>query len=132
MAQEPYYGWPEPSAVKAYTVEARDEAKWKAAGLRDPQDFAEGGECGKSVKCYAQREYADDKCEGLWFCAEVEKNDDGTEFLVVYKGSFGEYNSIGNESYTHALVFNDREAFDNKVASLNAEPEMRDGSCPWQ
>jgi hypothetical protein len=105
---------------------AFDHADWNAYGLADYSDYAD------KTTDIRQRELGD--CTtGTWFYIPDKPlivKDQGT-FRVIYSGTWGNYNSPGADSYTHAVLYDtddadDMEQFEKDKAELESAPEWAD------
>jgi hypothetical protein len=96
-----------------FTFTASDYKTWESEGLKDFDDFAE------CVEYVNQSEYGDGQLEGEWYYG-----DDDT--LVIYSGSFGNYNSPGATHFTQAEKFATEEEYKEELAKWEATPEYID------
>lgn len=78
---------------------------------------------------YNQKDIGD-TTEGSWFVIIEEPHvvPEQGSFLIIYSGSFGNYNSPGAETYTYADLYDvndevDMRLFRKNKASLEAKPE---------
>jgi hypothetical protein len=97
---------------------AFNHKKWAEAGLREYGDFAE------CVEFTNQYELGDGQLEGDWYYCDDEN-------MVIYTGTFGNYNAPGADSYTNADKYDATEQaeYDAEKARLEAMPEY-DPSTP--
>ncbi len=99
---------------------AFDHRDWDAAGLEDYGDFSD------MVEYVNQREDGYDSLRGEWFYIPDEPMPNGDR--VIYWGTFGNYNSPGASSYTHAEVYevddeDEKRKFDTDVELWHSMPE---------
>lgn len=95
------------------TICAFDHKEWKEAGLKDYCEFS-------YRTTYCNQKTFGDTTEGEWWYADPEK-------LVIYSGSWGNYNSPGADSYTYAEIFDDPKEFEEAVAAWAEQEEWLSG-----
>lgn len=89
---------------------AFNHSEWEANGLKDFCLFSD------AIEYVNQKEYGDGQLEGEWYYADEDK-------LTVYWGTFGNDNSPGASSYTHAEIYTDKAEFDCVVSMWKSQPE---------
>lgn len=103
----------------AFTVTAFNHHEWQHLGLADYGDFADQvSECNVGEDAFSGF--------GEWFYVPDEPlpNND----RVIYFGSWGNDNSPGASSYTHAEIFNmdapdDAAEYEKRVKDRESQPE---------
>lgn len=101
--------------MSSTTYNAFRHKEWKAAGLKNYEDFAD------MVEYVNQSpDYGDSLCGEWWYEDE--------ETLTIYSGSFGNDHSPGASSYTYANVYDSKVNYEKAVKEWEAEPEY-DTEC---
>ena len=106
----------------AFTICAFDHREWKRHGLADYGDFADQiSECNVGEDAFSGY--------GEWFCIPDDPlpNND----RVIYFGTWGNDNSPGASSYTHAEIFNmddsaDAAEYEKRVQEWESQPEWEE------
>ena len=104
------------------TINAFDHQEWHRLGLADFGDFADQiTECNVGEDSFSGY--------GEWFFVQDEPLPTGER--VIYFGSWGNDNSPGASSYTHAELFDmadeaDAAAFAKRVKKWESQPEFLD------
>lgn len=91
-------------------MNAFNHKDYAAEGFKDFSEYSDG------IEYVNQSEYGDDCLEGEWYYGDDEA-------LVIYSGSFGNYNSPGADSYTNAERFETAEEYREELAKWEACPE---------
>lgn len=106
----------------SFTVTAFNHAAWQRHGLADYGDFADQiSECNVGEDAFSGY--------GEWFFVPDEPLPNGDR--VIYFGSWGNDNSPGASSYTHAEIFNvdepeDAAEFKKRVKHWERQPKYAD------
>lgn len=91
---------------------ALNSKEWDEAGLADYEDFSDKVTFCNQIEC-------GDVTTGEWYYIPDEPRDDGSR--VIYSGTFGNDNSPGASSYTHAEVYAPDELAMFEIAKENWE-----------
>ena len=104
----------------AFTLCAFNHDEWQRHGLADFSDFAEQiSECSVGEDAFSGY--------GKWFFVPDDPLPNGDR--VIYFGSWGNENSPGASSYTHAEIFSipdEAKTFEQRVRDWESQPEYDD------
>src|SRR5262249_10336738 len=115
---------PREECVMSLSFCAWNHREWNAYGLADYGDFAE------CVTDCNQQEWNDHTTGEWWYIPDEPHTvtDQGT-FRVIYRGTWGNDNSPGASSYTHADLFDVNDADD--MAEFEAERARWESAPEW-
>lgn len=103
-----------------FTLCAFNHEEWKRHGLADFGDFAEQiSECSVGEDAFSGY--------GKWFFVPDDPLPNGDR--VIYFGSWGNENSPGASTYTHAEIFSipdEAKTFEQRVRDWESQPEYDD------
>jgi hypothetical protein len=111
------------------TVCAFNHLEWERLGLADFAEYAD-----RISECYVGEDAFSGY--GKWFCIPNDPLPNGDR--VIYFGSWGNDNSPGASSYTHAEIFDvsnpdEAKAFERRVQDWESQPEYdEDESEDWE